>query len=334
MEEEASGIPGFRAAYTAGSTNWLPGDAEMPRSSDLDIMIVLASSEQAGTRRKFVDQDTLLEVSYLGNEMFQSPDRILGDYHLAPSLSTTKVVHDPKGDLTPLLEAVSRDFAKRDWVRRRCVHARQKVFANLQSIVENAPIHDRITACLFAAGITTHILLTAGLRNPTVRSRYLAVRELLVDYGHAEFQETLLKLLGSVRIDRARASQHLLSLVTIYDAASAAMKTPFPFASDISHLARPIAIDGVREMIEHGNHREAMFWIGVTHSRCQKVLSLDAPENLGEGFRDGYHGLIADLGLSAWADVGRRRAEIERALPKVCDVAEEMIAANTQIEDP
>ena len=42
MDEEASRIPEFRGAYTAGSTNWLADDAEMSPASDLDIMVVLA----------------------------------------------------------------------------------------------------------------------------------------------------------------------------------------------------------------------------------------------------------------------------------------------------
>jgi hypothetical protein len=48
MVEEASRIPGFCAAYTAGSTNWLPDDANLTASSDLDIMVVLADENQSG----------------------------------------------------------------------------------------------------------------------------------------------------------------------------------------------------------------------------------------------------------------------------------------------
>ncbi len=98
-------------------------------------------------------------------------------------------------------------------------------------------------ACLFAAGITAHILLVAGLRNPTVRARYVAVRELLADYGHVEFHEALLELLGSARISRERVSQHLAPLTEIFDAARRAIRTPFPFATDISDSGRRIAIN-------------------------------------------------------------------------------------------
>ena len=50
--EEASGIPGFCGAYTAGSTNWLPDDADLTTTSDLDIMVVLTDPNQGSRRGK------------------------------------------------------------------------------------------------------------------------------------------------------------------------------------------------------------------------------------------------------------------------------------------
>jgi hypothetical protein len=332
MVEEASGIPGFCGAYTAGSTNWLSDDADLTTTSDLDIMVVLTDQNQAGKRGKFIYRDALLEVSYLRRDQLQSPDQVLSDYHLAPSFRTTKIIFDPLGHLTPLQAAVSRDYAKRQWVRQRCANARDKVLRYLRSINEEGALHDQVTACLFAAGITTHVLLVAGLRNPTVRARYMAVRELLADYGHIEFHETLLELLGTARMSQERVRQHLATLIDIFDAARRSIKTPFPFATDFSESARPIAIDGSLELIERGYYREAMFWVGVTHSRCRQILPQDAPGYLTRSFKDSYQELVCDLGMCTFAGVRRRSAEIERILPQVCDLAEGIIAANYEIE--
>ncbi|HXX00257.1 MAG TPA: hypothetical protein VEJ00_03510, partial [Candidatus Acidoferrales bacterium] len=293
MVEEASGIRGFCGAYTAGSTNWLPDDADLSTASDLDIMVVLADPNQAGRRGKFIYHDTLLEVSYLRDDQLQSPDRVLRDYHLAPSFRTTKIMFDPLGHLTPLLAAVSRDYNKRRWVRQRCTNAKYKILGYLRSIHEKAALHEQVIACLFAAGITTHILLVAGLRNPTVRARYVAVRELLADYGQVEFHERLLELLGSVRISRERVGRHLATLTEIFDRAKGAIKSPFPFVSDVSDSARPVAIDGSLGLIGRGYHREAMFWVGVTHSRCQEVLSRDAPADWTQSFKENYQELVS-----------------------------------------
>jgi hypothetical protein len=333
MIEEAERIPCFCGAYTAGSTNWLPEDAELNAASDLDIMVVLAGQSQPGNRRKFMYHDILLEVSYLQQDQLQSPEQVLSDYHLAPSLRTAKVMFDPFGHLSPLLAVVSREYARRRWVRRRCAAAKEKVLAGLRSVTECAPLHDQVIACLFAAGITTHVLLVAGLRNPTVRTRYVALSDLLAEYGHKEFHETLLELLGSARLSRERVSEHVTALADVFDTASTAIRTPFPFASDVNDGTRAISIDGSMELIERGYHREAMFWVGVTHSRCQKILSSDAPQRLNRSIKDSYHALLGDLGLSTVQEIRRRRAEIERVLPQVSDMAETIIAANDEVAD-
>ena len=51
MVEEAGGIPSFCGAYTAGSTNWLPEDAELGVASDLDIMVVLGADVERAIQR-------------------------------------------------------------------------------------------------------------------------------------------------------------------------------------------------------------------------------------------------------------------------------------------
>jgi len=330
--EEASGVSGFCGAYTAGSTNWLPDDAELTRASDLDIMVVVADQNQTRRRHKFIYRDTLLEVSYLGNNQLQSPDQILSDYHLAPSFRTTKILLDPSGHLTALLTMVRRDYAKRQWVCERCTNARNRVLQYLRSIREEAELHDQVIAWLFAAGITTHILLVAGLRNPTVRSRYAAVRELLTGYGHVEFHESLLELLGVARMSRDRVGQHLATLIDIFDRAKHTIKAPFSFATDISENARFMTIDGSFEMIERGYHREAMFWIAVTHSRCQKVILCDAPAGMTQTFGDSYRELVSDLRVSSAKEVRRRCADVELILPGVWQLAEAIVATNHEIE--
>jgi hypothetical protein len=166
-----------------------------------------------------------------------------------------------------------------------------------------------------------------------VRARYIAVRELLADYGRLEFQDALLDLLGCSQISRGRVDQHLATLTHIFDAAKEAIRTPFPFASDIGESARPIAIDASLELIERGHHREAMFWIAVTHSRCHKILSRDGSEEMKQSFSNSYRDLVSDLGVPSFTEIRQRCAEIERVLPRVCKVAEAIMSANPGIED-
>ena len=329
MAEKAGRIRGFRAAYSAGSTNWLTDDAELATGSDVDILVVAEGDREAGRRKKFRYRDALLEVSFLRDDELQ-PDRVLRDYHLAPSLYTTQVLFDPFGRLAPLRAEVMREYARRRRVRERCANARDKVLAHLRSIDEQAPLHDQAIACLFAAGVTTHVLLVAGLCNPTIRARYVAVRKLLAGYGQLAFHEALLELLGTAALERARVEQHVAAAPEMFDAACGALRTWVPFAADITAMARASAIDGSAEPIARGLHREAMFWVAVTQSRCQKVFATDAPA-LAERFHGSYLGMLRDLGIATAADIRRRREEIEAVLPRVWEVAEQIIDANREI---
>ncbi len=197
---------------------------------------------------------------------------------------------------------------------------------------EPQPFHDAVTNWLFGTGNTTLMPLVAGLRNPTVRKRYAAARELLADYERQDFYDTLLGLLGCARMGRARAEHHLGALTGAFDAAREVVQTPFFFASDISEDARPVAIDGSREMIKAGDHREAVFWMVATYARCQKIFHHDAPA-LQERYAAGLRELLGDLGISSFRDLRLRGAEIEAFLPRLWEVTEAIIAANRDIQE-
>jgi hypothetical protein len=203
---EAARAPGFCGAFSHGSTNWLPDDAALPATSDLDLVVVLAAPDPPAKPGKFVYRGVTLDVSYLPSDGLGSPDQILGRYQVAGSFRTASVIADPSGRLAELQAAVAQDYAKRRWVTRRCDDARGNALRHLRSLDASAPFHDQVTAWLFGAGVTTHVPLVAGLRNPTVRRRYLAARELLADDGRPEFYETLLELLGCAWMGRSWAS--------------------------------------------------------------------------------------------------------------------------------
>lgn len=328
VRDEGSRIPGFWGAFFHGSTGWLPGDVALPATSDVDVMVVLSTADPPGKPGKFIYRGVLLEVSYLSRKQVRSPEQVLGQSHLAGSLRAPSVIANPTGELTSLQAAVARDFAKRQWVRRRCEAVQSKLVGNLRSLREDTPFHENVSAWLFGTGLTTHLLLVAGLRNPTVRRRYVAVRELLADYNRAAFYPALLALLGCADMSRDRALQHLAALTEAFDAAAAVIKTPFFFASDLSQAARPIAIDGSRDLIERGDQREAVFWLVATYARCQQIFQHDAPVEIQDQFRPSFARLLADLGVTSLADMRRRGAEVEACLPRLWTEAEALIAAN------
>ncbi len=330
---EAGRLVGFHGAYFAGSANWLADDAQLPPTSDLDLNVVLSSGDPPPKRGKFVHGGVLLDVTFVSLAQLGSPEQVLGHYHLAGGFRRPGIILDPSGDLSALQAAVSRDFARREWIYRRCEHARRRILEQLDTLDEADPFHDQVLRWVFPTGVTTHVLLVAGLQNPTVRRRYVTTRALLAQNGHPEFYETLLELLGCARISRARVEHHLAALADAFEAARVVIRTPFPFGSDISDAARPIAIDGSRELIECGLHREAVFWMVVSYSRYQKVLAADAPAGMHQQFDGGHRELLGDLGIESFADLQRRSQLVRAHLPRLWKVAEGIIASNPQVED-
>ncbi len=330
--QEASRTPGFDGAFLHGSLNWLAADALLPATSDVDVMVVTASSPPQDRLGKFIYRDVLLEASHLPRERLQSPAQVLSDYHLAGSFRAPDIIADPTGHLTRLGAVVSRGFARREWVRRRCADVRDKAQRDLRSVSRDRLPPDQALAWLFGAGKAAHVLLVAGLQNPTVRRRYVAVRELLRDTGHPDFYERLLAMVGCAGINREQAEQHLAALTDVFDATSTLIKSPLPFAADLSAAARPIAIDGSRDLIAAGDHREAMFWIAVTFSRCMVALHHDAPAQQ-DRFTPAYQRLLADLGVATPDALQARVCRAEGLLPQVWDVAEAILTANPAVED-
>ncbi len=322
---------GFRGAYVSGSTVGLPADVELPTGSDVDVVVVTSQAEPPLKLGKFMHRGALLEVTYLPWRRIASVDDVLASYHLAGGFRVDTVMADPTGDLRRLQVQVSRLFAERAWVRRRCEDARQKAEHGLRSIDTATPWHDQVTAWLFPTGVTTHVLLVAALRNPTVRLRYLAAREVLVAYAHASLYQDLLRLLGCAELTPQRIEHHLLALARTFDAAAAAARTPFFFSSDITPDARPIAIDASRDLIRTGRHREAVFWIVATFARCHKILAVDAPPDVQRALAPAFDDILADLGITSTDDLLARAASAIRFLPTVWATTEAILSTNPEI---
>jgi len=331
VAERAAGTPGFAGAYFAGSITTLADDAELPATSDGDVWVVQQDGSVPGEHGKVRYGGLTLDLSYTTLERLGPPEAILADYHVAGAFRSPRIIADPTGQLAALQAAVSGEFAWRPWVERRCEHARAHALRYARSVARLDDVHDQAMAWLFANGVMTHVLLVAGLRNPTVRRRYAAVRELLADYGRLAPHETLLDSLGCREMSRKHVERHLAAVADAFDAAAGtAAGSALPFAADISAAGRPMAIDGSRELIDAGLHREAMFWIAVTSARCQKLLHAGVPDRVARhepAFRD----LLRELGVASSADLRRGAERVEALLPDAWRVAEAIVAANPDI---
>jgi hypothetical protein len=335
---EAVKMPGFYGAFYHGSVNWLSDDAVLPETSDIDLIVVVKDAP-VSSPGKFSYGNVLLEVSCLPLEEFQSAEQVLGKYWLAGSFKGPSVIADPSGRLVALQQAVAQQYATRYWVGQRCQGARDNAIKFMGQLDEANLLHDQVTNWLFARGVLTHILLVAGLKNPTVRKRYADVKRLLADYQLPDLYEPLLELSGFRGMSRADVQRHLSTLTEAFDAACSVIRTPYRFAADISQAARSVVIDGSQELIDAGLHREAMFWIVATHCRCQHVLYYAAVSNsptsiteIQDPHRAGFHRLLGELGIASYSDRQKSNERAMRFIPGVWNAAATIIDRNPGIE--
>ncbi|MFE9250535.1 hypothetical protein [Streptomyces sp. NPDC007088] len=323
--------PDFRGAYVTGSTLALERDADLAPTSDVDVVVLVDRAEAPPKPGKLEHRGALLEVTYEPWSTVVSPETVLGDYHRAGPFVRDCVLADPTGRLALLRERVARDFADRFWVRRRCAQAEERVRDGLGALDAAAPFHEQVTAWLFPTGVSAHVLLVAALRNPTIRLRYPAAREVLSDFGRLDLYPALLDSLGCARLPARVVRRHLATLAETFDATAGTARTPFPFSSDLTARARPIAVAGGAALIADGLHREAVFWIVATLARCHTALAADAPHEHARRW-PAFAGVLADLGIHTPADLRRRaRSTVRDLLPRVSAAAEEIRAAHPGI---
>lgn len=325
VRRQAATVPGFAGAYISGSTVGQPDAAPLSPYSDVDVCIVVAGEETPAKLGKFVYQGAMLEVTYLTWTQLGDAEALLGSARLGSSFRVDTVLADPSGALRALQARVARDFAKPEWVLRRCEHIRDEIAAALGGLDTAQPYHDLVTAWLFPTGITTHLLLAAGLRNPTVRLRYLAARELLREARLLDHYEPLLAWLGCAQATPEQVRRHMRALARAFDAAAAAARTPFFFSADITRAARPIAIDAGEALIRQGDHREAVFWLVATMARCHKLLAADAPKTQ-RALQPEFEETLGWLGLEARPAFAARARTVVTALPDVWLLAQQIMA--------
>jgi hypothetical protein len=128
---EASQVPGFYGAYFAGSMTALPDGAPLPTASDVDIKVLIDDVGVDANPQKFVYHGVVLDISYGSREDIASPEAVLSSYYTAPHFTHPCIISDPSGDLAELQSVVVREYARREWVRKRCEQAREQLEVSL-----------------------------------------------------------------------------------------------------------------------------------------------------------------------------------------------------------
>lgn len=317
---------GLVGAFVTGSTLAADPAEELAAESDVDLLAVVPGPAPAKLG-KLTHHGVRLDVDFVGMAELADPDVVAGTFYLAPSFAAGAVLADPAGLLEPLVRHVQAVFADPVTIRARMAGVSARMDAGVARIAAAPTWSEAVLRWLFTTSLTTQQLLVAGLRNPTVRRRYLAVRTLLSDRGRADAYLDLLDQLGARSLDPDTVIRHLDRLERVFDAAAAAQPSTAPFAGDVTADARPVAIDGSRALVERGDHREAVFWVVVTFARCTQVLAAGAgPDQATAAGRD-LASCVADLtGLRTGADLQHRLAALTGHRARVDRLAEELMA--------
>jgi hypothetical protein len=348
--EALEGIPELVGALLAGSTRARPPERPHPETSDVDVWVIVDAPvpdsqlepENRFATRKLAWRGLVLERGFFPWERVGDPARVLGDPYLAPNLAEPAILLDPSGRLARVAAEVGPEYPRRAHVRRRIDAALEHAAAFCGwAVAGGAPpgYQPWVVRSAQVVSATVHAAAAAAvaaLRQPSPRRAHAIAGEVLARHGRRDLAEELLAALGSARLGRAEVLRALAELEEAYDAAvqlRAARRTVFGMGFEVCREHRAFALGGVRELVEAGYHREAMFRLAFLRFLAQTALENDAPPEVRDRFREGWFALLALLGIESDARHAARVAALREFLPRLRAGCEEVLAGTPEAFD-
>jgi hypothetical protein len=272
-------VPRAVGALFAGSINDKPDDAEWQDGSDVDIYIY-QSGETTQRPPKLPYRGLILEPSHHGADQLANIEKILGDAHQAPHIALGKIICDPTGILKKIHLQAAPEYSKFVWINKRMLWASNNAIWKLTSCINAKPDGKIWTLSSFSLGIRNIAALAAiaSIRNPTLRRCLVVSRDVLTSHGYGNLHEELLNILGSQSVTPSHAQAQIPPMLEIFRRAVDIAKTPFFFLFELKASAETIFHHGVQEMIDAGDHREAMLFIQFIYSFCGQAFENDGSE--------------------------------------------------------
>lgn len=179
LEAQSGSVPNFHGAYLAGSMSSMPDNAILPDASDVDIKVLLDDADVTTDPQKFVYRGVVLDVSYGSRHDVASPEAVLGNYYTAVHFAHPSILSDPSGSLAEIQAFVAREYSRREWVYRRCEHARETLAASVSGQALAGAMLSDVQTFLFTMIFTPPMVLVADLQNPTHRRGLATSRQVL-----------------------------------------------------------------------------------------------------------------------------------------------------------
>ena len=331
---EGSKIPGFSGAYLVGGINAMSSAESFPHYCDVDLHIVLEEGGKSSEANLEVSYNGLiLECGFKGLDEYSSPEVVLANPHIAPNLVENSVISDPTGQLTEIQKAVADAFAKRQWVTARCAYEKERTLGHLEQLRQVKTTFEATTQLYWVANFLAGLIALASLKTPTHRKALVLMKDLLQRQGHLDLHEKLLELLGYKHLRMAQVDFYLRECAAAFDCAIEVKKTPSFWDMKLRPHVRPYVIEGAQEMMDAGNHREAMFWIEVFLAISIAAIQNDAPDADRLRFQNSLKQMLEDLGRSSSDDWALRYFQACMVKDDIFDVADAIVQRNPDIID-
>jgi hypothetical protein len=331
VDLHARHLPDFAGAYLWAGITALPSDALFPLYRDVDVVVVLPEGAQDDTVEVFY-RGVMLEVISIDPKAHQDAEAILANPSHGPNMATTQILADPTGILTPLQRKVAAEYGRRRWIQARCEREKESAAKHLAAMRAASTPQERLDSVWAFLSALSGLLAVAQLKRPTTRRTLALLREMLEAHGRSDLHEAALTLFGSAYMSRADVQAMLDRSVVAFDRSVEVYQTPTPFGFTIRPHLRPYLAEATQEMIDEGNHREAMFWITALAGESYLVLQNDAPDGENPEFAAQLQAMHAALGYAdtsaeAWAE---RVASAERLAQEIYRIADALVALNPE----
>jgi hypothetical protein len=277
VDLHASHLPDFAGAYLWAGITALPLDAPFPLYRDVDVVVVLPEGAQDDTVEVFY-RGVMLEVISIDLKDHRDAEAILSNPSHGPNMAATRILADPTGILTPLQQKVASEYGKRRWIKARCEKEKESADKHLATMRAASTPKERLDSVWAFLSALSGLLAVAQLKRPTTRRTLALLGELLDAERRPDLHESSLTLFGSAHMSRADVQAMLDRSVIAFNRSVEVYKTPTPFGFTIRPHLRPYLSEATQEMIDEGNHREAMFWISALAGESYLVLQNDAPD--------------------------------------------------------
>ena len=337
--EEAGRHPELVGVILAGSTLARGPEESHPPSSDVDLFIYVDAEvpsdilEPRGrfAPRKLAFRGVVLEPSFHEARRIADPEAVLGDMHLAPVFTEPSILVDPFGRLEALAAVVKPEIFRRRHAQRRLAQALELATPTAPSTSiahipalrapcwRNAAHAISVMNCAFAT-------LVASLRYPTIRRSFVVAREVLRAAGQEDLADALLRLLGSFALSRAEVETLADEAERTYDVAMEVRRTPVVMDWNVSRDVRELERAAVRELIDAGHHREAMFQLLLVRTAAQGIIENDGGEEARVSSRIGYRRLLDALGIDGDEPLHARGQALRALMPALREGCEALLA--------